>query len=78
MKRKRKRRLSAAGGTKSMMIKKIELEVHFDDNFVPPDIFNKELCDLCPFLSHEAYECSEDFCGIPSAGDECPIKKYFN
>lgn len=65
-----------------MKVKKIELEMCFSDNFVPPEKFDKSLCSgLCPFLSHEADECSEGFCCITAVRpveEECPLKKYFN
>lgn len=61
-----------------MIVKKIELELCFEDDFVPPEKFDKKMCTGdCPFLSYEADECSEVFCCIPGAEDECPIRKYF-
>lgn len=60
------------------MIKKIELELWFDDDFVPPEKYDKKLCTgLCPFLSYEADDCSEGFCCLVGTEGECPIRKYF-
>lgn len=61
-----------------MIVKKIELEIEFPDDFVPPEEYDSELCSgLCPFLSNEADECSTSFCCLVEEG-KCPIKKYFN
>lgn len=69
------------------MIKKIELEMCFDDNFVPPEKFDEPTrrnnynskCVLCPF-----YGWSDDegfgWCDVTAVIDtdeECPIKKFF-
>ena len=68
------------------MIKKIELELHFDDDFVPPEKFiddtstSRSPCSFCPFFVwYDEYgygECvalekAEQF-------DKCPIKKFFD
>ena len=60
-----------------MGIKKIELEVWFADDFVPPEKFGKCRGD-CPFFAYEADECSEGFCCIVGTDGKCPIKKYFS
>jgi hypothetical protein len=69
------------------MIKKIELEMYFDDDFSPPDEFEKptrdnrwrSACEGCPF-----YGWSDDegfgWCNVTAVVDtdeECPIKKFF-
>lgn len=64
-----------------MATKKIELEMYFDDGFVPPDRYDKDRCSgLCPFLSYDADDTSEGFCcltTVRSPEEECPIRKYF-
>ena len=69
------------------VIKKIELEMYFDDNFLPPEKFDlptrekhyDSKCELCPF-----YGWSDDegfgWCNVTAVRDtdeECPIKKFF-
>lgn len=69
------------------MIKKIELEMYFDDDFVPPEKFDNPTranlwhsdCQGCPF-----YGWSDDegigWCNVTAVRDtdeECPIKKFF-
>lgn len=61
-----------------MILKKIELEIEFPDDFMPPETFDKSLCSgLCPFLSYEPDECSDAFCCIVGERGKCPIRKYF-
>lgn len=69
-------------GWRIKMIKKIEIEMCFDDDFVPPEKFDKSLCSgKCPFLAYEPCETSDVFCcvtAVRSPEEECPIKKFFN
>lgn len=70
------------------VIKKIELELYFDENFVPPEKFDEPLssndwnskCSACPFYGweddHASGWCGVDF-GTIDAERVCPIKKYF-
>lgn len=61
-----------------MSIKKIILEVEFDEDFTPPNKLNNKNCEKCPFYfcDKEEYngQCAIDFVGW----GKCPIKKYFN
>ena len=60
-----------------MIIKKIELEVSFKDDFVPPEIYDEDQCSGdCPFWA-EDFELGGGCC-IATVGEECPIKKYFD
>lgn len=65
-----------------MIVKKIELEMCFSDDFKPPEKFDKTLCSgKCPFLWYEPDECSDVFCCVTAvrpSEEECPIKKFFN
>ncbi len=65
-----------------MVVKKIEIEMCFGDDFVPPEKFDKSLCSgKCPFLAYEPCENSDVFCcvtAIRPPEEECPIKKFFN
>ena len=62
------------------VIKKIELEMYFEADFVPPKRFDKALCSgKCPFLSCD-FESSEVWCCVTAVRDpveECPLRKYF-
>lgn len=69
------------------MIKKIELEMHFEDGFWPPEKFDKPLrinrfrskCELCPFYGWDD-EMADGWCNVVAVRDveeECPIKKFF-
>lgn len=62
-----------------MIVKKIELELCFPDEFVPPEKYydgNKECHGECPFWN-EDWELG-GWCKIAADGEECPLKKYFN
>jgi hypothetical protein len=70
-----------------MNIKKIELEMYFDDDFCPPEKFDepnrsndwKSNCSLCPFYGF-GEETGFGWCNITSKRDpeeECPINKFF-
>lgn len=71
-----------------VVVKKIELELYFDSDFVPPDKFDEPLpknhwnskCAVCPFYGFEDDTgfrwCEFDF-GTTNAEEECPIKKFF-
>lgn len=63
-----------------MVIKKIELEMYFEDNFSPPDKFDESgKCSCCPFYGFED-ETGFGWCNITAVRDtdeECPIKKFF-
>lgn len=68
-----------------VVIKKIELELYFDEDFVPPDKFCakygcENVCTACPFYGYDD-ESGEDWCGVDfgttDAHKECPIKKFF-
>jgi hypothetical protein len=67
------------------VIKKIELELYFDEDFVPPDKFGdpcpkNSACTACPFYMWDD-EAGEGWCGVDfgttDAHKECPIKKFF-
>lgn len=69
------------------MIKEIKLELHFDDNFLPPERFEeptrannyKSKCELCPFYGWDD-EYANGWCNVTAVKDpaeECPIKKFF-
>lgn len=70
------------------VIKKIELELYFDKDFVPPDKFGdpcqknryRNACNGCPFYVWDD-EAGTDWCGVnfgtTDAEVECPIKKFF-
>lgn len=70
------------------VIKKIELELYFDEDFVPPDRFDEPTkandwsskCKSCPFYGWDDDDalgwCGIDF-GTTDAHKECPIKKFF-
>ena len=71
-----------------MSIKKIELEMYFDDDFCPPEKFDEpnrknrwvSKCAICPFYGFED-ETGFGWCNITAVRDtdeECPIKKFFN
>ena len=63
------------------VVKKIEIEMCFGDDFVPPEKFDKSLCSgKCPFLAYEPCDTSDVFCCLTSVRppeEECPIKKFF-
>lgn len=62
-----------------MIIKKIELEVRFKDDFVPAEIYyeeNNHCNGDCPFWASD-FELG-GWCCIATDGEECPIKKYFD
>jgi hypothetical protein len=70
------------------MIKKIEIEMHFEDDFVPPTKFDRPLrinrynskCKLCPFYGWDD-ETAYGWCNVTAVRDveeECPIKKFFD
>jgi len=74
--------------------KKIELEIEFNESFVPPEKFDfttrtnyyLSKCRLCPFLVDEegghGPDCILYNCVADNVTDkipgECPIKKFFN
>lgn len=69
------------------VIKKIELEMYFDGDFVPPEKFDRPTrekhyaskCDLCPFFGWDD-ETAEAWCNVTAVRntyEECPIKKFF-
>ena len=74
------------------MIKKIELELHFDDNFVPPERFEeptrnnnwKSKCEPCPFYVWGDEYAHGDCVFLENAEQfgygihGCPIKKFFD
>lgn len=70
---------------KEIVIKKIEIEVEFFDGFTPPERFEEpsrkngyeSRCKECPFFVWFD-DFADGWCAIPSANDECPIKKHFN
>ena len=69
------------------MKKLIELEIYFDDNFVPPERFDEPTwvnrwdskCKGCPFFGWDD-ESGDSWCNITTVVDsevECPIRKFF-
>jgi hypothetical protein len=64
------------------MKKVIELEMEFQDGFIPPEKFRGDTstaenpCSYCPFFEWDD-EMGDGFC-IVNGYEECPIKKYFN
>ena len=70
-----------------MTVKKITLDLCFDDDFMPPDKFEaltslnnwESECRPCPFFHFDdEYAESDCFLAIAVTGyDECPIKKFF-
>ncbi len=66
-----------------MIIKKIEIEMAFEDDFTPPDKFDKSdiyhqgKCDKCPFNAEDdVWQWCVLLTDEPKT-DICPIKKYF-
>ena len=65
-----------------MALKKIELELYFSSEFVPPDKFceTSNKCGLCPFYNCDD-ETSDCWCalnlGTVDASVKCPIRKFF-
>lgn len=57
---------------------KKQIEIEFDDNFLPPECFSQSgKCEGCPFFQfYEDYgaECSL----LRDDRGKCPIKKFFN
>ena len=73
---------------KDMAVKKIELEMYFDDDFVPPEKFDEATeekkwdskCKQCPFYGWED-ETAESWCNVTAVRapyEECPIKRFFD
>lgn len=64
-----------------MVVKKIEIEMCFDDDFEPPEKFDKFLCSgKCPFFAYD-FESSDVWCCVTAVRDtaeECPIRKFFD
>ena len=74
-------------GRMKKVVKKIELDICFDDGFVPPKRFDeprrendwRSACDLCPFFKwydERGYGCCV-LLGEEPKTDVCPIKKSF-
>lgn len=70
-----------------MIVKKIEIEMFFPNDFVPPEKFDMPLrvngynskCQCCPFYGWDDEDASA-WCTVTSVIDtdeECPIKKFF-
>jgi hypothetical protein len=68
-------------------MKKIMVEMWFEDDFTPPDYFEDPCyedletcrCRACPLFSwYDDYDVGECQLSGPSADWACPIKKYFN
>lgn len=69
------------------MIKKIELELEFPEDFMPPEEFEEPTgsgrrydtkCDPCPFyVWYDDYAYGD--CTLPAVGcdGKCPLKKFF-
>lgn len=76
------RKKVAERGGRIVVVKNIELKMCFDDDFVPPEKFDKSLCSgKCPFLAYEPCETSDVYCCVTAvrpSEEECPIKKFFN
>ena len=60
------------------MDKKIELELWFPDDFVPPEEFGECCGERCALFAYEPGDCSEGFCIVVGTEGKCPIKKYFS
>ena len=70
-----------------MIVKKIEVEVEFPDDFTPPEKFIEpsrenrwgwdDQCWRCPFYINNDEYPQFDECFI-GGYEECPLKKYFN
>ena len=59
-----------------MIIKKIEIELEFPDDFTPPEKFDESECIGCPLYGYDSgYE--RDWCSAEGY-DECPLKKLFD
>lgn len=70
------------------VVKKIELELYFRSDFVPPDKFGEPTrrnnwhskCSLCQFYGMDD-DTGLGWCGLNygpiDAEEECPIKKFF-
>ena len=64
-----------------MVVKKIEIEMEFPDDFVPPDNFRGDTstaenrCSWCPFFRWDDEAGEGECCLISVRG--CPIKKFF-
>ena len=52
----------------------VSIPVKFPKGFVPPEVFDKKRCVLCPF--HFFDEDEEDCC-LADDGHHCPIKNTF-
>ena len=71
-----------------VVLKKIELELYFDVDFMPPEKFDKPCrengyrskCGLCQFYGCDD-ETAEGYCGLDfgavDAYEKCPIRKFF-
>ena len=69
-----------------MVLKKIELELYFDDEFMPPKKLRDDTstsdnqCSWCPFFEWDDEmaqgECNLNI-GIVDSRDRCPIRKFF-
>ena len=64
-----------------MARKLLVLDVDFDDEFEPPEIFvggeaSEEDCYLCPFF-HWDDEYFKGFCPLTGEFEDCPIKRFF-
>lgn len=67
-----------------MVLKKIELELYFDDEFIPPKKFESwgrendynPKCKKCPFYGEDDVY---DWCVLnpDTVMGECPIRKFF-
>lgn len=73
--------------------KKIEIEVEFEHDFIPPEKFegmrkhigseSEQRCLSCPFYYYEQEECRENCIAMDidvnadCRHDVCPIKKFF-
>lgn len=59
-----------------MIIKKIEPELEFPDDFTPPERFDQPKCCRCPLYKYDSgYEIAE--CSAHWR-EECPLKKQFD
>lgn len=68
------------GGNKMRKLIKIEIEMEFPNDFIPPEKFDESLyskCGGCPFYIHFNEYAPSEYCNI-GGEEECPIKKCFN
>lgn len=71
-----------------VVLKKIELELYFDENFMPSERFDEGCrengwrsdCDACPFKEWDD-DTAQGWCGlnfgVVDAAERCPIRKFF-